>query len=251
MKLITIPMSHYCEKARWGLLFAELGYEEQAHLQVFHYMAVRRYDANGMVPVLVDGDRAIADSTKILKYIDEQLPPHKKLYPAHALEDVEALEEYFDEDFGVETRRWVYYHWLKVPSREVLRIATQKTPAWQRLAAPVVFPVFRAYLTRYLKISEANVAAGRAVIDKGFEKAVRLLSDGRPFLCGDQLTAADIAFACMAAPVLLPPEYGIRLPSLDEAPPSARPDVLFYREHPAGQYALKLFQLRGHPTPVK
>ena len=36
MRLITIPMSHYCEKARWGLAHAGVEYVEEAHLQVFH-----------------------------------------------------------------------------------------------------------------------------------------------------------------------------------------------------------------------
>jgi glutathione S-transferase len=67
MRLITIPMSHYCEKARWGLDHAGLAWREEAHLQVFHYRAVRRYTSSGMVPVLVDGEHAIADSTAILK----------------------------------------------------------------------------------------------------------------------------------------------------------------------------------------
>ena len=46
----------------------------------------------------------------------------------------------------------------------------------------------------------------------------------------------------MASPVLLPPEYGIRLPPPEQAPPQARADVDRFRQHPAGQFALRMFR---------
>ena len=97
MRLITIPMSHYCEKARWGLSHAGVSFVEDAHLQVFHYAAVRRYDSRGMVPVLVTGREAVCDSTEILQFLDRDLPEACKLYPANRRQEIEALEEHFDE----------------------------------------------------------------------------------------------------------------------------------------------------------
>ena len=61
--LITIPISHYCEKARWGLDRAGVGYREQAHLQLIHWLAVRRAGGGTTVPVLVCGDRVRAHGT--------------------------------------------------------------------------------------------------------------------------------------------------------------------------------------------
>ena len=40
--LVTIPFSHYCEKARWALDRAGLAYEERAHLPLAHYLPARR-----------------------------------------------------------------------------------------------------------------------------------------------------------------------------------------------------------------
>lgn len=242
MRLITIPMSHYCEKARWGLAWAGKPYAEDAHLQVMHYWAVKGLNAKGMVPVLVDGAHVVADSTRILQYLDQSLPDDAKLYPEAKVAEVEALETYFDEGLGVESRRWVYFHWLKVPIRQVLETVAQGTPAWQRIMAPVAFPVFRRYLARYLNATEDKVIAGRATIDAAFDKVAGMLHGGRPFLIGSSFTAADLTFACMAAPLLLPPEYGIQLPQPSEAPQAAQADVQRYRAHPAGQFALRLFR---------
>jgi glutathione S-transferase len=245
MRLITIPMSHYCEKARWGLSHAGVDFVEEAHLQVFHYAAVRRYDARGMVPVLVTESEAVCDSTAILEFLDRGLPEACKLYPAGLRQEIEALEEHFDERLGVETRRWVYFHWMSLPAREVLKTAGQGTPWWQRLLAPMLFPMLRRYLNRHLGISRDNVESGLVTIAAIFDEVAARLGDGRVFLCGDRFTAADLSFACMAAPILLPPEYGIRLPLPEEAPAQARADILRFRAHPAGQFALGLFNRRN------
>ena len=47
-----------------------------------------------------------------------------------------------------------------------------------------------------------------------FEFASQLLSDGRPFLCGSSLTAADITFVCLALPALNVP-YAATAPLCD------------------------------------
>jgi glutathione S-transferase len=242
MRLITIPMSHYCEKARWGLAHAGVSYAEEAHLQVFHYRAVRPYNRKGMVPVLVTGSGAIADSTAILQFLDRSLPAERKLYPGAQRHEIESLEEDFDEGLGVETRRWVYFQYMQAPAREVLQTAAQGAPRWQQVIAPMLLPMMRLYLHRHLKITRERVALGVHAIERTFERVATRLGDGRPYLVGKRFTAADLTFACMASPVLLPPEYGIRLPTLEEAPYAARADIARFRAHPAGAFALRLFR---------
>lgn len=243
-------MSHYCEKARWGLAHAGLEYVEEAHLQVFHYLAVRRHARGGMVPVLVAGTEVIEDSTAILRFLDHHyVPERRKLYPESTRKEVEALEERFDTQLGVETRRWVYFHWRALTSREVLRIAAQGTPLWERALAPLLFPVMRRYLDSLLKITAQNVEAGLTVISTIFDEVGDRLADGRPYLLGDAFTAADLTFASMAAPILLPPEYGISLPLPEEAPILAQPDIERFRHHAAGHFALRLYrQCRSAPS---
>jgi glutathione S-transferase len=68
-----------------------------------------------------------------------------------------------------------------------------------------------------------------------------LLADGRPWLCGERFGAADLTFAALSAPIVVPPEYGVALPPLDEFTPAVVEFVKRAREHPAGRYALTLF----------
>tara|TARA_R110000787_G_scaffold13918_13_gene43253 strand:+ start:2574 stop:3392 length:819 start_codon:yes stop_codon:yes gene_type:complete len=244
-RLITIPMSHYCEKARWGLFHAGRDYREEAHLQGFHYLATGMRGWGRRVPVLVEGGEVITDSSLILAHLDKRLPDARKLYPAALNVEIKALEENFSTELGVESRRWVYFHWLNEDTRSLLKVAGQGVPYWQRAIAPVMFPLMRAFLSSLLEPTADKVERGLGTIQRAFDNVEARLRDGRPYLLGDRFTAADLTFACMAAPVLLPREYGIHLPTLEEAPEACRADVRSFSLHPAGQFALQLFRARG------
>ena len=45
---------------------------------------------------------------------------YKSPFAFLAFDPAFALEERYDEQLGVETRRWVYFHWMRLPAAEVL-----------------------------------------------------------------------------------------------------------------------------------
>ena len=108
--LITIPISHYCEKARWALDRAGVTYEERAHLQVLHWLPVARASGNKTAPVLVWGDRVFADSADIVEEAGAKAPTERSLFPEDPTDaaEVRALQDDFDERLGPEGRRWMY-----------------------------------------------------------------------------------------------------------------------------------------------
>ena len=71
LRLITIPISHYCEKARWALDRARIGYREERHVQFVHRVAARRAGGGSTVPVLVT-DGSGRESSEILRWVDER-----------------------------------------------------------------------------------------------------------------------------------------------------------------------------------
>ena len=252
MRLITIPMSHYCEKARWALERLDLAYSEERHLQGFHYAPTYWVSRNPGVPVLLDDGRVVVDSTAILKHLDRYAPADRRLYPeaAGTRRHVEALEDLFDETLGIESRRWFYFHYLPHP-RAALRLAAQGVPGIERTAAPLLFPLMRRYASWLLQVSAGNVAAGLERAHHVVRQTDSLLNDARPFLAGERFSAADLTLACMMAPFVLPDEYGIRLPSVAELPSAMRPTVQAFRETTTGRHVLKLFRHhrhRGNPT---
>ena len=241
--LITIPISHYCEKARWALDRAGITYQEQAHLQLIHWLAVRRAGGGWTVPVLVCGDRVLAESADILDEADAKAPLGRRLYPDDpgAASEVRAIERDFDTNLGPHGRRWMYN---EMRGRRDLAIAYGCTgvPAWERRVLPLAYPAVIRVIDRYLDITAETAARSEAQVRMTFDAVEERLSDGRPYLCGERFTAADLTFAAMAASVLMPPEYGVPLPQPRELPVAMAAAVREFRAHPAGAHALAMFR---------
>ena len=241
--LITIPISHYCEKARWALDRAGVTYEERAHLQVLHWVAVSRAGGGKTAPVLVWGDRVFADSADIVEAAGAEAPRDRSLYPDDpaAATEIRALQSDFDAELGPEGRRWMYN---AMRGRRDLAVAYGCTgvPAWQRRALPFAYPVAARIIDRYLDVTPATAARSEAAVRATFDAVAERLGDGRSYLCGERFSAADLTFASLAAPMLMPPEYGVPLPQPEELPATMAATVREFRRHPAGAYALKMFR---------
>ncbi|MGH2943283.1 MAG: glutathione S-transferase family protein [Solirubrobacteraceae bacterium] len=241
--LVTIPISHYCEKARWALDRAGIAFEERAHLQVLHLVAVRRAGGTGTVPVLVCGDVVLADSSDILAYADSHAPPGGRLYPDDTglMGELRALERDFDERLGPHTRRW-FYEQMRGQRKLVKEYAPTGVPAWQRLLLPIAYAPVTKIIDSRLGVNAENAAASIVEVRDTFDAVAQRLAGGRRYLVGDRFTAADLTFASLAAPVLSPPGYGVPLPHPDELPAAMATVVREMRDHPAGRYALRMYR---------
>lgn len=243
-RLVTIPFSHYCEKARWALDRAEIPYVQEMHLPVFHAAPARRASGQRQVPALVTDDGPIADSTRIVAWIDAKLPEARKLFPSdpsrHA--EVSRWESRFDDDLGPHTRRWGYGQLVTDPALAV-RLLTRHAPRFEGAALRVVFPVAAVIMRRSAQLSPSGVARSLATVREVFAEVSEAVADGRRYLLGDQFTAADLAFASLSAPALLPDGYAKWLGGRDEAPAAMRATVDELRATPAGRYAMNLYAL--------
>ncbi len=242
-RLVTIPISHYCEKARWALDRAEIAYREERHVQIVHRVASRRAGGGGTVPVLVAPDGVFAQSAEILAYADRHTERGARLYPDDPglRAEVVAVERGFDADLGPEARRWAYFHIL---SRRDLGIAYNCTgvPAWERRAFPVMLGAVSGYIGHLFAIGPQTGVQAGAAVRRTFDAVATRLQDGRRYLCGDAFSAADLAFAALAAPVIVPPQYGTPLPAPGELPAPMAAGVRAFRSHPAGAFASRLFR---------
>jgi glutathione S-transferase len=241
--LITIPISHYCEKARWALDRAGIDYRERAHLQVIHWIPVTRAGGRKTAPVLVWGDRVFADSADIVEGASVEGPPDRSLFPEDpaAATEVRALQRDLDARLGPEGRRWMY-HGLRGRRDIAVAYACTGVPAWQRRALPFAYPLVARIIDRYLDVTPATAAHSEAEVRAVFDGVAERLGDGRPYLCGERFSAADLTFASLAAALLMPPEYGVPLPQPEELPATMAATVRELREHPAGAHALKMFR---------
>lgn len=196
MKLIQIPFSHNCVKARIGLERKGLPYEVE-NVPPPDRRSVRAQSRQGLVPVLVDGDRAIADSTAILLYLEDKHPdpPLVPRDPARRA-DCLVLEDWADLAFMAVSRRIAYFNVMNTPGR----LGSMFFPASRGLKRFVQERIARRLVTRRFRIAPEryprDVAAARAAASLAVERI-----GAGPYLFGEAVTIADIALAAMAAPL--------------------------------------------------
>jgi glutathione S-transferase len=247
--LITMPHSHYAEKARWALDWLSLPYTEDPHVPLLHRLATRRHGGRS-VPVLVHGARQCVDSTDILVHADS-VCGGDRLYPRDPAQraEVEALEERFDEVLGPHTRRWAYAQ-LLTHTALLRRMMSRGVPRLEANLLPVLMPVVITVVRNALRITPDSAERSLQRVLGVFEEVGERLKDGRSFLLGERFSAADIAFASLAAPVLLPAGCRAAYPDIEEAPAAMREVILNLRDTEAGQFGLNLFARERSAAPV-
>jgi glutathione S-transferase len=240
--LVTIPISHFCEKARWGLERAGLDYTERRHIQIIHQFAARKAGGGKTVPVLKTPEGVFKQSREILQYADRELPEESRLYPPDPQQRAQVieLEDRFDAVLGVEGRRWLYHEVFK-NMKPLTPYNLTGVPSWERVMFPIVLAPAKVYIRRYLDIDEATVANALRLVDEELDFVGELLADGRRYLVGDRFSAADLAFAALSAPLTVPVEYGTPLPQPEILPSDMAARVRAWRAHPAGQFATRMF----------
>jgi glutathione S-transferase len=117
---------------------------------------------------------------------------------------------------------------------------TASVPRWQRIAFKAVRPLAIRMLERRLNITPETAEHSRAKIDEQFAVISERLATRR-YLVGERFTIADLTFAALAAPALLPPKYPVPLPPLDMFSSAACTQIFTWRDTLAGRFALRLY----------
>jgi glutathione S-transferase len=190
-RLVSNPISHFCEKARWALDRAGLEYREEFHLPVFSGLAARRAVGTSTVPALVADDVRLGESNDIVRWVDAQLPASMRWLSIEGGEqsELDALVARFDLELGPHVRRWCFDQVLSERDL-VLGFFEERGPAWERRALAWTYPLAAGFLKRALKITPESVGRSSQKIDACLADVEARLADGRRYLVGERLTAA-------------------------------------------------------------
>lgn len=243
--LITIRFSHFCEKARWALDHAGVRYDESAYIPGAHQLATRIHGGRS-VPMLVTPHGVLRDSTKIVEFADKRAASERRLYPDDDARraEVDAFIADLDDKLGPATRLLAYHHMLPVPDVLVKRVGLGMSRG-ERLRFRMALPLLRGPMRRMMRIDDERAARAITRIRSTFDDVSKRLgtsqSRGR-YLFGDRLGAADITFAALASPALLPPSHPHYASELEGIPAPLLPLIEEIRATPAGRWACALYR---------
>lgn len=241
--MVSVGVSPYCELARWTMDRLDVAYTEESHAPFFHRLATKRHRGGSVVPVVDLGSSSLTDARQVVNHYETVAPPQLALFPADPDERIET-RKLFDELFdglGVAVRAWAYAYLLP-ERRSTSKAWIDGAPRLERVVVSIVYGPLAMIVKRGLKLDANTVVEQRAIMDVTLGLLGDRLGDGRRYLVGDRMSAADLALATLLAPAVLPPEYTGPLPSMDELPAAMRREVEEIRAHPAGQLTLRLFR---------
>ncbi len=240
--LITFPPSLDSELSRFLLGHYQIPHREQRHVLILSSFATLWHGYTVRFPLLYGGSYRLNTVRRMIDYFEPLSPADRKLLPANDdPEQAKADWNYFNNTLGTATAVFGYYHLLK--HREIMITPlSDGAPEFEVSAVRVAYPVFAGFLRVALRLTAGRAEKALGEIRKVMQTVDERLSDGRPFLMGDHFSLSDIAFAVAAAPAVWPDEYGGKLPSLVDTPPAVQNAVAEMREHPAGQFALRVYR---------
>lgn len=195
MLLLQFSTSHYCRKARLALGYKGISYQVENLTPGIHTLKLKPLTGLTTVPVLlpqIEGQpQAIADSTQIFKYLEQNYPdPPLFLVDPHQQTQAALLEDWLDESIGTATR-FVYYQFRSGEGKQI-------DPSLSSLL------VIRVVCWQY-QINTAAVELAKTRLKTAFE--VLEVWKERRYLVGDRISIADIAAAALLSPLALIPEY--------------------------------------------
>ena len=204
MLLMQFSTSHYCRKARLALGYKKIVYKVENLTPGIHILKLKPLTGLTTVPVLLPQESgqptAIADSTKILKYLETYSPEPTLTLPERKLQiEASILEDWLDESIGTATR-FVYYDYRAGAGKQI-------DPS---LFSQVLISVVR----RQYGITTAAVELAKSRLNTAMEElSIRWQN---LYLVGDRLSVADIAAAALLSPLALIPQYRQEYPWLFE-----------------------------------
>jgi glutathione S-transferase len=258
LRLITVSVSHYCEKARWALDLLEADpsspvyYTEDGHPPAFvsfHSVPASKDQAWATPMVVFPDGHFINKSDTILKELCPALYPDN-FYISNAVDE---FEQYMGQRLGVAIRLYAYHCFLD-PPHEYYEALTHMVCLY---SSKIEKTLFKAMLDRgidkgirrILKITDESAKVCKETIRQVFrEVSDRLETSGGDYLMDTRatkygFTAADLTFCALVYLYIQPPAMS-NLSIEDNALPA---ELLEFcnelRETRAGQYVLRVYDM--------
>jgi glutathione S-transferase len=238
-RLTTFLVSHFSEKARWGLDYEGVAYEERPLLPGPHLLVTRGLAKATSVPIFEHAGRVIQGSSTILDYLATELGKDTLEPDSSSAARARALEALADRAFGLGVQRISYFYLLNGEREGVVELFTQNGPWWGRPFYALTFPIVAKETRKLYSVTAERTAESKALF-RGAMNEFDAALQGRAYLGGERPHRLDITVAALLAPFCRPPEHVMHWPEL----PDGLAEFAHEFEHrPLWQHVLKMYRL--------
>lgn len=212
LELYQWELSQYSEKVRLILDYKGLEYRKIEVTPGIGQIELFRLTGQQQVPVLKDGNKYIADSTAIAKYLDLEYP-ERPLIPTDPQKRGLTLliEEWADESIGIKGRKALFSAISQDQNFRKSLLPTS-TPDILKSLVQGVPSDFLTVLGFGVGYSPDVIKSAIADLKQDLEALTLLLADS-PYLTGDEPTLADLAVASLSILLKFPDGPYLDLPA--------------------------------------
>jgi glutathione S-transferase len=210
IELYQFEVSQYSEKVRLILDYKGLDYRKIEVTPGVGQLEIYQMSGQRQVPVIKDGNRVVADSTAIDKYLDETYPDRPLIPTAPKSRALTLMmEEWADESIGAKSRL-LLFSGLKDQSFRSALLPPNTPELVKNLVEAVPSEVLQA-VGFGIGASPEAVQAAETAIQQDLEALCLLLQDS-PYLTGDTPTLADFSVAGLSMLLKFPEGNYLDLP---------------------------------------
>ncbi|TGM01443.1 glutathione S-transferase N-terminal domain-containing protein [Leptospira jelokensis] len=198
-KLYTFPISHFSEKARWGLDLANYPYELNPLVPGQHIQTLKPLVSDLYVPVLETDSGIVQGSGKILDLVEE------KAFGSKASAEEKEMEEEIDNKIGKSLQTLLYHFILDDP--EIvgkLFLLTPKSLS-ETVGPPEHFDLIALSLKRRYKITNKNLEVVKQALDECSKKLIEIYKTNKYFN-GKSFGRVDLTLASLMGMLAEPKE---------------------------------------------
>jgi len=242
LTLYTFPPSLDSEFSRFLLRHYKVTAREERHVIVFQSVVTLVRAGTPRIPTLRGGDAHRLDTVaKIFNYLEARAAPERKLLTG--VDPTRMAADWTDFHKVMQSASTVFPYYYLVPRRDLMvRALSEGSPAFEVEAVTRCYPAFELLLRTLLRLTAKRAAQARDTILAHLDSMDKRIADGRPYINGDRFTLTDMSFTIAAAPAVWPDNYGGPLPPLPATPAPLQELVAEARQHPSGQFALRIYR---------
>jgi glutathione S-transferase len=206
--LYVFAISHYCEKARWALDHFGIEYELRHLMPGMNRGIAKTLGAKGgSLPFLRTDEAPVMGSGAIIDWGEANRRAGRESLAGTDPTEALAIEKRLDDVMGVHVRRFYYSDALFNDPASVRPMFSRDLPLLQKAAVTLGWSKIVPKMIAEMDLGAAQGLHSRDVLLAELDWLDGLLADGRPHLCGDCLTRADITAASLLAPLVNPPQH--------------------------------------------